>query len=371
MLGERLRFAREAVGLRQADSAKHLGIVDSGICDMESGRRDPKAAQLAALAELYNRPVSFFFSEEPLPREVVLWRGKPDAEGDGRRIQREFFSLCEDYQELEEVTGKAAASRLPEDSTPKERFGYPQAESLALRIWQEFDLGSAPAESLRQVMEERYYVKIFALSLAHEASAASTRSPRFGPATLLNRDNVHWRRNFDLAHELFHLLTWGTFRTPEEESSIEADEYEESLANCFASRLLLPEGPFLESIDPFLDREGNLSTTVNQIHELARSFDVSAEAILYRCAGMLRWHRDQTEEAVDKVRVSRVWRENRVVESLPSRYVSLALEAYRQGLISYRRAARYLRKGFKEAQDILETPGDDIQQDDQITIAAD
>lgn len=371
MLGKRLRFAREALGLRQIDAAKHLGIVYSGISEMETGRRDPKAAQLAALAELYNRPVSFFFSEEPPPQEVVLWRGKPDAEGDGRRIQREFFSLCEDYQELEEVTGQAAASRLPEDSTPKERFGYPQAESLALRMWQEFDLGSAPAESLRQVMEERYYVKTFALSLVHNASAASTRSPRFGPATLLNRDNVHWRRNFDLAHELFHLLTWRTFRSPQEQSSIEAEEYEERLANCFASRLLLPEGPFQQSIEPFLDREGNPSITVGQVHELARSFDVSAEAVVYRCAGMLRWQKDRTERVVEMVCASRIYRENRPVESLPSRYVALALQAYRQGLISYRRAARYLRKGFKEAQDILEPPGDDIQQDDQITIAAD
>ena len=371
MLGERLRFAREAVGLRQIDAAAHLGIAESGISEIEKGRRDPKAAQLAALAELYGRPVSFFFSEAPLPQEVVLWRGKPDAEGDGRRIQREFFSLCEDYQELEEVTGKAVASRLHEDSTRKDRFGYPQAESLALRIWQELNLGSAPAESLRQVMEERCYVKIFALCLGHNASAASTRSPRFGPATLLNRDSVHWRRNFDLAHELFHLLTWSTFRSAQEQSSIEADQHEESLANCFASRLLLPEGPFQQSIEPFLDGEGNLEITVSQVHELARSFDVSAEAVVYRYAGMLRWRKEQTERVVEMVCASRVYRENRPVESLPSRYVALALQAYRQGLISYRRAARYLRMGFKEAQDILEPRGDDVQQDDQITIAAD
>jgi len=368
MIGERLRFAREALGLRQSDAAERLGIAKSGISALEKETRQPKASQLAALAELYGRPVDFFFSQEPLPQEVVLWRCRPDDEQVGRRIQRDFFALCEDYHDLEQMTGKRVASTLPTDTTPKERYVYKQAELLASRLWSKFELGGVPAESLRQVMEERYRVKIFALSLDKSASAASTRSPRFGPAILLNRDSVHWRRNFDLAHELFHLLTWEVFRSPEEESSIEADEPEESLADCFASRLLLPEAPFFERIQPFVDSEGNLRMPVSQVHELARVFDVSTEAVLYRCAGEFKWHKEQTERAVDKVHSSRVWRESRPEESLPSRYISLVLEAYRKGLISYQRAARYLRKSYKEAQDILERSCNDLQQDDPITV---
>jgi Zn-dependent peptidase ImmA (M78 family)/DNA-binding XRE family transcriptional regulator len=370
MIGERLRLAREAAGLRQTDAARELGIVESGISQLENGQREPKAAQLAALARLYMCPVEFFFSEQPVVPEVVLWREKPDDEAKTKRIQREFLSLCEDYQDLEKLTGAAAPSMLPLEVGPQERFGYPQAEALAARIWEQFELGAAPAECLRIVLEEKYQVKIFALPLASEASAASTTSSRFGPATLLNKDSRSWRRNFDLAHELFHLLTWSVFRKPHEESSIAAGEDEERLANCFASRLLLPEGPFRERLGPFLDREGALSITFSGVHDLARSFGVSAEAVIYRCAGILHWRKDTTDEIKEKVLALHMWRESPPIESLPSRYVYLVLEAYRQGLISFSRGAAYLRKGHKETRGILEPPERGADFDSPISVAA-
>jgi len=371
MLSDRLRVARESLGLRQADAAGQLGIAESGICEMEAGRREPKAAQLAALAQLYRRPLDFFFSDEPVAQDVVLWRERPSDEVTAKKIQREFFALCEQYQSLEELLGAASGSTLPEDTTPKDAYGFPQAERLAARTWDQFELGAAPAESLRPVLEERFFVKIFALPLASEASAASTRSHRVGPAILLNKDSVHWRRNFDLAHELFHLLTWRVFREPTEVSSVEAGEEEERLANRFAGHLLLPESPFRERLDPFLDKAGNCRMSVAQIHELARSFDVSAEAIVYRCASLLHWHKDRTLGIVENVRKFRIWRESEPIEMLPSRYISLTVQAYGKGLISYKKGAEYLRKGFKQARDILEPPEDGAEPDRQITVAAD
>jgi len=371
MLSDRLRVAREALRLRQADAARHLGIAESGVCDMEAGRREPKAAQLAALAQLYKRPIDFFFSNEPVAQDVALWRGRPADAVAERSIQREFFALCENYQSLEELLGISTASTLPEETTPKEVFGFPQAERLAARIWEQFELGAAPATSLRFVLEERFFVKVFALPLASEASAASTRSHHFGPATLLNSDSMHWRRNFDLAHELFHLLTWRVFRDPAEVSSVESGEEEERLANSFASHLLLPEGPFRERLDPFLDKAGNLSIAVAQLQELARCFDVSAEAIVYRCAGLFHWRKDQTLGIVDRVHMVQTRRESEPIEMLPSRYISLTVQAYRNGLISYKKGAEYLRKGFKQARDILEPPEDGAEPDRQIMVAAD
>ena len=371
MLGERLRLAREAAGLHQLDAAQALGIVVSGISDIENGNREPRAAQLAMLAGLYRRPLSFFFSEEPVMPDVVLWRARPAEESKAKRIQREFLSLCEDYQELEQLTNNVVPSGLPEESGAKDRFGFPQAESLAARIWQEFELGAAPAECLRPVLEERYRVKIFALALASEASAASTRNNRFGPATLLNQDNVHWRRNFSLAHELFHLLTWRVFRSPGEASSIEAGEDEEGLANAFAAHLLLPESPFRERLGPYIDNRGNLKMTLIELHGIARSFDVSAEAVVYRCAGLLHWRKEDTKAVIQKLGCFRMWRERQSVETLPSRYIYLTVQAYRQGLISFGRGAEYLRKSYRHARDILEPPEDEVESDGQIAVAFD
>jgi Zn-dependent peptidase ImmA (M78 family) len=300
---------------------------------------------------------------------VVLWRERPKDEGVAKRYERDFLSLCEDFQELEDLACAAVPSALPDQPVPKDRFSFDQAGFLAARIWEQFELGAVPAEGLHRVMEETHHVRIFALPLGNGPSAASARSRRFGPAVLLNQDSVSWRRNFDLAHELFHLLTWSTFRSPGEPSSVEAPEEEESWANCFASRLLLPEGLFGSRLAPFLDKNGDLQITVGEIHDLARGFDVSAEAVVYRCAGMFRWPKEQTQRVKAQVHSCHIWRESRPAERLPSRYVSLVIQSFRRGLISYRKGAEYLRMSYKQAQDILESAGDAPDPDSPITLA--
>ena len=66
-LGERLRIAREYVGLKQEDVARHLSIPRSALSHMETGQRKVEALELSRMARLYQRPVSWFTSEEAPP----------------------------------------------------------------------------------------------------------------------------------------------------------------------------------------------------------------------------------------------------------------------------------------------------------------
>jgi transcriptional regulator with XRE-family HTH domain len=65
VLGERLKEAREYVGLKQDDVAKKLGIPRSALSNIEAGSRKVDAIELARLAKLYQRPVAWFTGEEP------------------------------------------------------------------------------------------------------------------------------------------------------------------------------------------------------------------------------------------------------------------------------------------------------------------
>jgi transcriptional regulator with XRE-family HTH domain len=65
VLGERLREAREYVGLKQDDVAKKLGIPRSALSNIEAGSRKVDAIELTQLAKLYQRPVAWFTSEPP------------------------------------------------------------------------------------------------------------------------------------------------------------------------------------------------------------------------------------------------------------------------------------------------------------------
>ena len=77
VLGERLKEAREYVGLKQDDVAKKLGIPRSALSNIEAGSRKVDAIELAQLAKLYQRPVAWFTGEDPsdtpkkMPKEVA------------------------------------------------------------------------------------------------------------------------------------------------------------------------------------------------------------------------------------------------------------------------------------------------------------
>lgn len=368
MLGERLKFARESVGLRQSDAAEVLSISVSGVSEMENGLREPKAAQLAKLAELYHRTMDFFFADTPLRRDVVLWRCKPDDDAEAMRTQREFFKLCEDYRRLEQLAGEERESVLPSETGTKREFRYSRAEAVALRMAEELGLGVIPAQVLKHVLEENYNVRVFALPMSSMASALCMRDERLGACVLLNADNVSWRRNFDLAHELFHLFTWDVFREPGDGTAAVAGSEEEALANAFASRLLLPENHFRQRLHAVCRER----ITAAGIHELAREFDVSPEAVIYRCAGTFHWKKDRTQEIVRMVKdLYLPGRRSRGIDTLPPRYVHLAVLAYRRGMISFGRAAKYLKIGHKEAAEILEPVENGIDIDSQIATTTD
>ena len=72
-------------------------------------------------------------------------------------------------------------------------------------------------------------------------SGAACRLPALD-AVLINRREAPGRRHFDLAHEVFHILTWDTM-PPEhiEVASEQSKNRVEQLANSFASAILMPQ----------------------------------------------------------------------------------------------------------------------------------
>lgn len=66
-LGDRLRIAREYVGLKQEEVARHLTIPRSALSNIEAGQRKVEALELAHLAKLYQRPVSWFTGDDATP----------------------------------------------------------------------------------------------------------------------------------------------------------------------------------------------------------------------------------------------------------------------------------------------------------------
>lgn len=66
ILGVRIRHARSRAGLNLKEVGEALGISAGLVSDIEFGRRDVSLPQLEVLALLFNVPVVYFWSEEPI-----------------------------------------------------------------------------------------------------------------------------------------------------------------------------------------------------------------------------------------------------------------------------------------------------------------
>ncbi|MET4043103.1 transcriptional regulator with XRE-family HTH domain [Bradyrhizobium sp. RT6a] len=63
-IGERLRQAREYLGLSQDEVARHLAVTRTAITGIETGQRRVEALELKKLSELYKQPSSYFSGED-------------------------------------------------------------------------------------------------------------------------------------------------------------------------------------------------------------------------------------------------------------------------------------------------------------------
>jgi transcriptional regulator with XRE-family HTH domain len=95
-LANRLKEAREYLGLSQEYVAQQTQMPRPAISEIEAGRRRVESIELQRLAALYSRPLSYFLpSAQPLPAEA---KGQIDIEAKLRNTTRNL--PVDDVQEI-------------------------------------------------------------------------------------------------------------------------------------------------------------------------------------------------------------------------------------------------------------------------------
>ncbi len=351
-IGKRLKSARQSIGYTLADVEGRCGIGASSLSDFENSKREPKFSQLSKLASVYRKSVEYFLQEEIPAESVMLWRERPSETRKMAEVEARFRELCEQYRNLEIVMDEVKEPWLPEpDIERREAFDYAAAEALARKVQKAFPLGDVPAPSLQKILEEKYYIKIFYLRFS--GSAISTISESFGRAILLNINNKQWRRNFDIAHELFHLLTWKVFRMEGGEEHTPSSD-EEKFANAFASELLMPVGAMKDRLRAARDK--NLEVSFDQLDNIAREYDVSLQALLVRIASICRLRKEQSDrylEEAARYMNSSTPRLSNYPGTFPERYCDLAVRALRRGKLSLMKFKKYMDISYKDAESYM------------------
>jgi len=341
-LGDRIKTYRKRLKLTQKDLAVQIGFNSpETVSQIERGDRELKAWELVKLAGLLSIGLNDLLSADGFQEKpFVLWRESPETEKEIKELK--FIKHCEDYAMLEELSGSRTAERFPQKKVSYDDVSYETARRLAHEIRREFNLGDRPARELIKIFEEGFGVKIWYFEM-EEGSAASTIGP-FGPAILMNLNEAPWRRNYNFAHEIFHLITWNSFPPGLLEKKRDLWENLEKIANVFASCILLPSDVVTVEFENNIDKN---SIAYIDLIGIARKFDVSTEALLFRLLNLKLLGKNTVDNIlkdplfreIDKSTMApRWWRP----PEFPERFVRLAFVAYKKGRLSKAKLAEML-----------------------------
>ncbi|MYD12137.1 MAG: helix-turn-helix domain-containing protein [Gemmatimonadetes bacterium] len=282
-IGLRLKAARERSGLTQQQLADALGVRHrQTIASIESGDRRLSAPELIRSTQVLDVDLDYFTDPFRLVGEGQFsFRTSTDVENEALdRFERRAGKWIAMYRELSQEQGHPTrwlGYKL--DLSPDSSFEDAQAAGeAAVEAW---NLGCHPAERLRSVMEDRLHVLVLYIDAPTGISGAASRVPGLNCA-LVNRQESEGRQNFDLAHELFHLLTWDAL-PPARATAVDRRRRGkrwriEKLAENFAAALLMPSAT--------MDRAWNSGSRAADVHDrlntIADAMRVSAQACKWR-----------------------------------------------------------------------------------------
>jgi Zn-dependent peptidase ImmA (M78 family) len=239
---------------------------------------------------------------------------------------------------------------------------YEDAHDAAHWLASEWRLGDVPADLLERAIRKRMRALVLYVDAPYGISGAAFRLPGIH-AILINRHEPLGRRNFDLAHELFHLLTWETIRPEHAEiGTLGAKGRPEQLANCFASALLMPERVIRSwrRALPDFPPEDRLrwNTWLN-----ARAFElrVSTPALQWRLVQLGLMPKGEVDGSLD-------WSADFRTETPPrfsEEFVRMIRRGLDAGTLSVRQAAALLGLAIAELAELFRAYGMDVPFDDQ------
>jgi Zn-dependent peptidase ImmA (M78 family)/transcriptional regulator with XRE-family HTH domain len=353
LIGIRLKALREARKLSQDELASIFGFKDrQTVSAIETGERRVSAEELLLAVEKLGAPLEYFTDPFRL-------------EGEGKFSWRQTKVPLKQLESFERVAARwiaALRTLAPQVGKPSSvlrqslrltpRSTFEEAQEAGERFAADFRLGDVPSAKLAEVMERQLGILVLMVDAIAGVSGAACRLPDLD-TVLISRSEVAGRRHFDLAHELFHILTWDTM-PPEhvEESSETSKNRVEQLANNFASAVLMP-CEVLEQHGPW---DGKL---VAQLNKVAETLGVTATALKWRLVAVGKLSGADAKTIPDaSLRNNGVKAKTGKTPALFSRpFLEVVTLAIDEGRISLRKAVDLLDTTIEEFSDLCAAHG--------------
>jgi len=336
LIGIRIRARRESVGMTQDELARRMELGHRQILGaIESGHRQTKPSELVAVARVLAVSLDYFTD-------------RFSAAGEASFSFRAGSVEEEELSAFEELAGKWMAtyreltspSLIKQALSITDRSSFEQAQDAGEQTRKDLGLGSFPGHELQEATERAWGILVLHVDPPSGISGAASRLGGV-QAVLINRTEPRARRNYDLAHELFHLLTWDTMppaRIESEAAPKGKEKRVEQLADNFAAALLMPRASMLAS---WKDHE-HLPLT-ERIVAMAAEAGVSGPALKYRLLNLgLAAKADLPDDA--EIAQWKSQSERPEVPPLPfnASFINVLHRAVEEGTLSVRKASRIL-----------------------------
>lgn len=363
LIGTRIKALREQRGLSQEALARQLGFKDrQTLSAIETGERRVSAEELILAVRELNAPLDYFTDPYILTGEGQFsWRQSNVGPERLTAYEKSAGRWVAAFRTMGRQLGRQTPLlRRTLAITRQQR--YEDAVAAGERFAADFKLGEVPATALRAAMERELGILVLMVDAFVGISGAACRLPELD-VVLINRREVLGRQHFDLAHELFHILTWDAMPPEHSEEAVEFSKNRiEQLANSFASAVLMPAR--------VLDRFGDWSCLatnqlVERLNATADELAVTASALKWRLISSGRLSTDVAREIREPA--LRYNGRERVDDQPPPLFSKTFAEVIAKGLdegrLSLRRAAALLDVRVDDMPDWFKQHGLEISSD--------
>lgn len=373
-IGDRLRKAREAAKLTQAQAAAGADMVRTTLVAIEKGDRRVRVDELQAFARLYGISINAILRQEAVHVDLVPRFRKlseTTQEGSGEAVGL-LAELAKAEVELENILGVRRVPAYPPERPILSGDVRMQAEQDAFELRERLGLGQAPIKDMVTLLEMELGIRVYVRRFDGKVSGVYAYDDTLGACILLNANHPKARRAQTAGHEVGHFIS-----TRQQPEIYRLDEWENSreerYANAFGRAFLTPTRAVMQKFSEIT--AGASQLTRRHIIILAHYFGVSREAIVRRLeelsltkAGTWDWF--QKNGGITDNHERQVLGDLRAADTEKSeadrpttlRLNLLASEAWRRELLSEGQLARLLhldRVQVRELLDGLEIDGGD------------
>lgn len=366
-IGERLRLAREAANITQADAASAIDIARTTLVAIEKGDRRIRTGEIQKLASLYRTSVNALLRREAVFVDLIprFRKLSNSNDKDTEAATRLISDLIRAEVELEDLLGIRR-----ERNYPPERLLMPgdvilQAENDATELRQWLGLGLSPIRDLVTLLEMDLGIRVFIRPMAASISGLFVYDDKFGACILLNANHPKERRTQSGSHEVGHFIS--ARKNPDVlHVGDEINSREERYANAFARAFLTPARSVMQKFQEIT--AGSSTLTRRHVILLAYIFSVSREALVRRLEELRltksgTWDWFQANGGITNDHVAQVLGDlsssdlQLPVSGGPTtlRLNLLATEAWRKGLLSESQLSRLLNIDRVELREILDS----------------